>query len=223
MSGDHIDRLAGMLASAAEAAAGVSGSAPGGVRAVEPGPHGRWYLVALEGPSFLCLRADLEPEESLAAVDEVARACLLVESAEALIDAGALRAVQGAATGLAPWEGELPDAHAAMVRAAAASALLADWADDPLRAVASVVALDDAIALQDRARGAYAAFVGATDPLVARQGGLDQDLVRALGAAENAAAAAGLADALAGVLAGGMEAIGEGAAEMTALHVTPLR
>ena len=49
------------------------------------------------------------------------------------------------------------------------------------------------------------------------------DLVRALGTAENAAAAAGLADALRSVLAGGMEQIGEGADEITALHVTPLQ
>ena len=52
---------------------------------------------------------------------------------------------------------------------------------------------------------------------------LDPALVQALAGAERAAAAAGLSDALSGVLAGGMEAIGEGAAEMTALHLTPLR
>lgn len=223
MSGDAIDRLVRDLSAAAEAAAGVAGTAPGGARIVEPGPGGRWYLVALEGPAFLCLRADLEPEESHARVDEVARACLLLESAEALIDAAALRALTPAVAGLLPWQAELQVAYDAISRAAEGAVQLADWADDPQRAVASLVALDDAIGRQDRARAAYASFVGATEPLVGRQDSLDPELVRALGVVENAAAAAGLADALRGVLAAGMEQIGEGAAEITALHVTPLR
>ena len=223
MSGDVVDRLVRELSAAAEAAAGIAGTAPGGARIVEPGPDGRWYLVALEGPAFLCLRADLEPEESLARVDEVARACLLLESAEALIDAQALRALAPAAAALDPWSADMQVAYDALVRAAEAAAHLADWADDPQRAVASLVALDDAIGRQDRARAAYASFVGATEPLVGRQDSLDADLVRALGTAENAAAAAGLADALRSVLAGGMEQIGEGADEITALHVTPLQ
>jgi archaellum biogenesis protein FlaJ (TadC family) len=100
---------------------------------------------------------------------------------------------------------------------------LADWREDPLRVIASLVALDDAIARQDRARAAYASFVGATEPLVAKQDELAPDFVRALGAVESAAAAAGLADALGGVVAAGMDAIEEGADEMTAAHITPLR
>jgi hypothetical protein len=223
MSGEAVDRLVRELSAAAEAAAGIAGTAPGGARIVEPGPDGRWYLVALEGPAFLCLRNDLEPEQSLARVDEVARACLLLESAEALIDPVALRAMAPAAAALEPWRGEMQVACDAFTRAAERAAQLADWAEDPQRAVASLVALDDAIGRQDGARAAYASFVGATDPLVARQSSLDAELVRVLGAAENAAAAAGLADALSGVLAAGIEAIGEGAAEMTALHVTPLQ
>ena len=223
MSGEVVDRLVRDLSAAAEAAAGIAGTAPGGARIVEPGLEGRWYLVALEGPAFVCLRADLEPEESLARVDEVARACLLVESTEALIDVAALRALAPAAAALDRWRGEMQVACDAIVRAAEGVAHLADWAEEPQRAIASVVALDDAIGRQDRARAAYASFVGATEPLVGRQDTLDPDLVRALGAAENAAAAAGLADALRSVLAGGMEQIGEGAAEITALHVTPLR
>lgn len=223
MSGEAVDRLVRELGAAAEAAAGISGALPGGARAVEPGHDGRWYLVALEGPAFLCLRADLDPETSFSRVDEVARACLLVESADALLDAAALRALAPAAAGLAPWRPQMEAAVAAIVRAGDAAAHLADWADDPLRAVASVIALDEAIALQDRARAAYASFVGATDPLVGRQGEMDADLVSALGAVENAAAAAGLADSLGSVLAAGIDAIGEGAAEITALHVTPLK
>ena len=223
MSGDVVDRLVRDLGAAAEAAAGIAGTAPGGARIVEPGPDGRWYLVALEGPAFLCLRADLEPEQSYARVDEVARACLLVESAEALIDVAALRALAPAAAALDAWRGEMQVACDALARAAEGAGHLAHWAEAPTRAIASIVALDDAIGHQDRARAAYASFVGATEPLVARQDSLDADLVRALGAAENAAAAAGLADALRSVLAGGVDAIGEGAAEMTALHVTPLQ
>lgn len=223
MSGEAVDRLVRDLGAAAEAAAGVSGLLPGGARAVEPGHDGRWYLVALEGPAFLCLRADLDPETSFSRVDEVARACLLVESADALLDVVALRSLTPAAAALAPWREQMQVAVDAIVRAGEAAERLAAWADDPLRAVASVIALDEAIARQDRARAAYATFVGATEPLVARQGELDADLVSALGAVENAAAAAGLADSLGGVLAAGMDAIGEGAAEITALHVTPLR
>jgi len=153
----------------------------------------------------------------------LARAVLLVESAEVLLDPVALRALAPTAEALAPWEADLTMALDALSRAGEAALHLAEWREDHLRAVASLVALDDAIGRQNRARGAYATFVGATEVLVARQDSLDPTMVQALIAVESAAAAAGLADSLGGVLAASMGSIEEGAAEMMAAHLTPLR
>ena len=223
MSSDPLHRLSADLESAIAAAMDVHDDPPIGLRPVEPGTGGRSYLVAFEGPAFLCLRDDMQPETSRARVDEIARVALVVESAEHLIDPDALRALAPAVLGLVPWQADIAVAIGALRRAGVCAGELADWREDPLRVIASLVALDDAIACQDRARAAYASFVGATEPLVAKQDELAPDFVRALGAVESAAAAAGLADALGGVVAAGMDAIEEGADEMTAAHITPLR
>ncbi len=223
VSGDPFTRLSSDVESAVAAAIAVAGMDPLGLRPVEPGTGGRGYVVAFDGPAFLCLNTDLKPERSAARADELARAVLLVESAEVLLDPVALRALAPAAEALAPWEADLTMALDALSRAGEAALHLAEWREDHLRAVASLVALDDAIGRQGRARGAYAAFVGATETLVARQESLDPAMVRALAAAESAAAAAGLADSLGGVLAASMGSIEEGAAEMMAAHLTPLR
>ncbi len=223
VSSDPISRLSSDLESAVAAAIEVAGMEPLGLRPVEPGTGGRGYVVAFDGPAFLCLNTDLKPERSAARADELARAVLLVENAEELLDPVALRALAPAVAALAPWEADLTMALDALSRAGEAALYLAEWREDDLRAVASLVALDDAIGRQNRARGAYAAFVGATETLVAQQESLDTAMVQALGAAESAAAAAGLADSLGGVLAASMGVIEDGAAEMMAAHLTPLR
>ncbi len=223
VSSDPLTRLSSDIESAVAAAIEVAGMEPLGLRPVEPGTGGRGYVVAFDGPAFLCLNTDLKPERSAARADELARAVLLIESAEELLDPVALRALTPAVEALAQWEEDLTMALHALSRAGEAALHLAEWREDHLRAVASLVALDDAIGRQNRARGAYAAFVGATETLVTQQESLDTAMVQALGAAESAAAAAGLADSLGGVLAGSMGLIEEGAAEMMAAHLTPLR
>lgn len=222
MSGDSVTLLLADLTAACDAGQAMVGREVLGLRAVEPGTGGRSYLVAFDGPSFLCLDGSFGAERSLVRVRAVAHAGLVVEHAEALIDPAALRAVGPISVRLAPWEEQVPAAVAALRRAAAAADDLAEWREDPLRAVASLPALDDALIRHERVRGAYAAFVQATDPLVERQDSLDAGLLQVLTEVESVAATAGLAAPLAGFLAQSMQAIGEGADEMVAAILTPL-
>ena len=111
----------------------------------------------------------------------------------------------------------------ALGRAADAADALAEWRDDPRRIVASLVDLDEATAIQERAHAAYATFAGVTEPLVERQDSLDAALVTALVDVERAADAAGLGASLGKLLAEAMPGIVEAADEMARAHVTPLR
>jgi len=222
VTGDSVTRLLADLAAARDVGQAMASREALGLRAVEPGTGGRSYVVAFDGPSFLCLDGSFGAERSLVRVRAVAHASLVVEHAEALIDPTALRAVGSTSVRLEPWQDEVPAAVAALRRAAVAADDLAEWREDPLRAVASLPALDDALIRHERLRGAYAAFVQATDPLVERQDSLDVGLLQALTEIESIADTAGLGASLAGFLAQSMQAIGEGADEMVAAILTPL-
>lgn len=222
MSDDPATRLLADLAAARDAAQAITDRQALGLRAVEPGTGGRSYVVAFDGPGFVCLNEVCEPEPSLVRMRSVAHACLVVEHAEVLLDPAALRAVGPTAVRLEPWEGELHTAVAALHRAAVAADDLADWRDDPLRAIASLPALDDALIRHERVRGAYAAFVKATDQLVERQDSLGADLLQVLTEVEAVAGRAGLGASLAGVLAQSMDRLAEGADEMVGASLTPL-
>lgn len=214
--------LAMQMAAARDAAEARAGSSMLGLRAVAPGTGGMAWLVAFEGPAFLCLDQALQPAVSLARVRDVAQASLAAEVVEEMVDADALRAVVPAAAALQEWRGELAAAVEALERAAGNATALADWRGAPERVIASLVALDAAVALQERAHAAYATFVGVTEPLVERQDQLDSRLLAGLSAVEQAAAAAGLGASLGKLMGQGMGGIAEAADEMAASHLTPL-
>lgn len=224
MSGDlDIARMEGDMMAAREAAVGVAGVPMLGLRPVRPGTGGRAWLVALEGPAFLCLDDALDPETSLARFRDVAQAGLAAELVDDAVDAAALRAFRAPATAMDAFANDLSAAVDALARAADAADELAAWREDPRRVVASLVDLDEAAAIQERAHAAYATFAGVTEPLVERQGSLDPALLQALIEVERAADAAGLGASLGKMLAEGMPGIVEAADEMARAHVTPLR
>lgn len=224
MSGDlDIARMEGDMMAAREAAVGVAGVPMLGLRAVRPGAGGRAWLVALEGPAFLCLDDALDPEPSLTRFRDVAQAGLAAELVDDAVDAAALRAFRAPAGAMAGWVGDMPAAVEALGRAAAAADDLATWREDPRRIIASLIDLDEAAAIQERAHAAYATFAGLTEPLVERQDSLDPALLQALIEVERAADAAGLGASLGKMLAEAMPGIVEAADEMARAHVTPLQ
>ena len=133
------------------------------------------------------------------------------------------RARVGADDAMAGWVGAMPAAVEALGRAAAAADDLATWREDPRRIIASLIDLDEAAAIQERAHAAYATFAGLTEPLVERQDSLDPALLQALIEVERAADAAGLGASLGKMLAEAMPGIVEAADEMARAHVTPLQ
>lgn len=224
MSGDlDIARMEGDMMAAREAAVGVAGVPMLGLRAVRPGAGGRAWLVALEGPAFLCLDDALDPEPSLTRFRDVAQAGLAAELVDDAVDAAALRAFRAPADAMAAWVADMPAAVEALGRAAAAADELATWREDPRRIIASLIDLDEAAAIQERAHAAYATFAGLTEPLVERQESLDPALLQALIEVERAADAAGLGASLGKMLAEAMPGIVEAADEMARAHVTPLQ
>lgn len=224
MSGDlDIARMEGDMMAAREAAVGVAGVPMLGLRAVRPGAGGRAWLVALEGPAFLCLDDALDPEPSLTRFRDVAQAGLAAELVDDAVDAAGLRAFRAPADAMAGWVGDMPAAVEALGRAAAAADDLATWREDPRRIIASLIDLDEAAAIQERAHAAYATFAGLTEPLVERQDSLDPALLQALIEVERAADAAGLGASLGKMLAEAMPGIVEAADEMARAHVTPLQ
>lgn len=238
------------------AAEAIAGRPMLGLRPVDAGTGGRTWLVAFEGPAFLCLDAARDPVRSLARARDVAQVGVAAEAVDDAVDAAALRAVRpeadllaglvgvaradvaGGGAGGAPT-GDVqvgvrggadepprplvaPAAVEALARAARAAERLAEWRDDEARAVASLVALDEAVSLQGRAHAAYATFASLTEPLVERQGELRPDLLAALVGVEQAAAAAGLGASLGAMLGEAMGGIVEAADEMARAHITPL-
>lgn len=204
------------------AGARVAGRPPLGVRAVESAAERRSYLLAFDGPAFLCLDARLAAEGDARRAHEAASAGLLWEHVEALVDASALRGLV-AAIGRVLAQGDDPLPMTAALETVAARALeLAAWRDEPMRALASLPSLDEAVALHERLVGAWARFVRASEPLVAAQDSLPADRVATLRAVEEAAAAAGASHRLADRLAGLMPDCEDGAAQMLTAHLTPL-
>lgn len=214
--------LVARLASARDAAIGLTGRDPLGVRAVEPAAERRSYLAAFDGPAFLCLAADLSAEVDVRRAREAASASLLWEHVEVLIDAGALRDLARAAGRLLARGGDPADVAESLELVAARALDLAAWRGDPLRALASLPQLDDAVALHERLVGAYARFVRASEPLVSVQDSLAPELIEALRAVEEGAGRAGAAQQLAGRLAGAMPECEDGADQIVAAHLTRL-
>jgi hypothetical protein len=229
VSGDdeELVELAERLGAAVDAAtAAAGGRAPLGVRAVEAAPGRRGYLVAFEGPAFLCLADDLTPERGTQRARQTASAGLLWEHAEQLVDAEALRELARAIGRLLALGGPGPDvaeAFETLERVAARAIELAAWRERPIRALARLDDLDRASRMQERLAGAYARFVRASDPLVAVQESLDAELVQRLRAVEEAAGRAGAGERLADRLARALPDCDDGADQILAAHLTRLR
>ena len=219
----RIEELVDALGRARDAARALAGDEPLGVRAVEAAPGRRDYLVAFAGPSFLCVDGGLRPADDLRRAREAASASLLWEQVESLVDAAALRAL-AAAVGRLLALGEDPEGILPILETVAARALeLAAWREVPLRALASVPDLDEAVRLHGRLSGAYARFVRTSEPLVAAQDTLSGSLLEGLQALERAAGEAGAAERLADRLAAALPGCEELAGEMLASHLSPLR
>lgn len=224
MSGPlDVQALQDDMGAARGAAEALAGRPMAGLRAVRPGTGGRAWMVAFDGPEFLCMNQSLAPVADIARVRDVAQALLASELVDEMVDAPALRALRPHVDVLARFEGDLPAAVQALRRAADACDELAAWRDQPERIVASLVDIDAAVLIQARAHSAYATFSAVTEPLVARQQELPADLLAALVAVEQGASDAGLGMALGKVLGEGMPGIVEAADEMAAAHITPLR
>lgn len=211
------------LSRARDAAARVAGRDPLGVRAVETSPGRRGYVVAFEGPAFLCLTGDLAPEDDPRRARETASAGLLWEHLETLVDADALRELAQAIGRALARDSEPREVSETLAVVATRALEAAAWRELPERALASLPAIDDAVALNERLVGAYARFVRASEPLAMAQDTLPPERVQALREVEEAAGRAGAAQRLAEGLAGAMPDCADGAAQMIAAHVTRLR
>ncbi len=221
MDDPSLDQLVAALADARERAQEVAGAAAVGVRAVEPARDRRWYLCAFEGPRFVCLDAELMVERDARRVHQAAACALLVEHAEGLIEQGELDLLAAAAAALAIHveAAELADALSSLQ---AAARDLAAWRASPARAVASLAELEAGIRLHDDARRQYERYLEGTEPLVAIQDRLADELVAALRDLEEAAGRAGIASPLSSTIAEAMPALDTAAAQIIDAHVTPL-
>ncbi len=209
------------LEGAALGAAAVVGREPIGVRAVEPSAGERWYLCAFEGPGFLCLDRDHNPENTRRHARHAAGCALLVEHAESLLDPAELDLTAGVAgrVGAVLDDDEVVEALGALE---ADVASLSAWRSQPERAIASLPALETAIALHDTARAGFERFIEASEPLVAIQDELPAEVVDGLRDLEEAADRAGLARPLALAVSEAIAVIDAGTQEILDLHLTPL-
>ena len=221
MTDDLLEALVARLGDASAQAHATVGSAPVGVRAVEPASGQRWYLCAFDGPRFLCLDATMRVERDRRRVRQAATCALLVEHVEGLIEQGELDILASASSALATHV-EAVDLRDALGGLAAAAAQLSNWCAAPDRAIASLAALEAGIQIHDAARRQYERFVEGTQPLVAIQDRLADELIAALRDVEEAAGRAGIAGAIPGAIAQAMQTLDTGAAEILAAHVTPL-
>lgn len=211
------------LTEAREAAVRIVGREPLGLRAVEPAPGQRWYLCAFDGPSFLCLDVTLRPEAEHGRIREVASGNLLIERAEGLIDSAELSYLAGAAGRLLAATAEPAEVTASLEAVAQRALEMAAWRESPQREVASVAALDTAIALHERFHRAYGHFVSVSQPLVEKQDELDPELVSGLRVFEEAAGRAGVGDSLARILGQIVEDCAEGAEQVLSSLVVQQR
>lgn len=209
------------LEGAARGAAAVAGRDPIGVRAVEPSAGERWYLCAFEGPAFLCLDRDHNPEGARRRAQHAAGCALLVEHAESLLDAAELDLTAGVAgrVGAVLDDAAVAEALGALETGVAA---LAAWRSEPERAIASLPALETVIQLHDLARAGYQHFIEVSEPLVAIQDALPEEVVDGLRDLEEAAGRAGLARPLALAVSEAIAVIDAGTREILELHLTPL-
>jgi hypothetical protein len=217
-----LEGLVERLEHARGAAQRAAGRTPLGLREVEFAPGTRHYLCAFEGPAFICLADAGSPVTDVHVVHRVATVGLVWEQLEADVDPSRLGDVAAAAARVLA----ATDAPVQMVEAVAETAehavAISAWRESPLRAVASLAQVDVLFALQERGHRAYSRFIQGSEPLVARQDELSQDLVAALGGFERASIAAGLGARLADRLGAVVSSCDQAAGEIVAAHLTPL-
>ena len=97
------------MGAAQAAAEALAGRPMAGLRAVRPGTGGRAWMVAFDGPEFLCLDHSLAPVDDIARVRDVAQALLAAEVVDEMVDAPALRAMRPHVEVLARFESPPPD------------------------------------------------------------------------------------------------------------------
>lgn len=221
MADDSLEALVAALGDAHATAEAAVGAVPVGVRAVEPASGWRWYLCAFDGPRFLCLDAALHIERDRRRVRQAATGALLVEHVEGLIEQGELDILASASAALATHV-EAADLRDVLGGLEAAALELSSWCAAPDRAIASLPALEDGIRIHEVARHLYERFVEGTEPLVAVQDRLADELITALREVEEAAGRAGIGRSLPGTIAQAMATFDAGAAEIMTAHVIPL-
>lgn len=210
------------LQAAYAAAAALAGAEPLGLRAVEHSPGSRAYLCAFEGPRFLCLTASLEAQASASRVREVAAAGMLWEHLEQAVDPEALGELVGAIGRLLALGDEPREVTESLERVAARALELKAWREEPVRAVASMLAMDAATALQERLHAAYSLYVRASEPLVGTQDTLPVELVGALRSVEQCAAMARAPERLADILGAALPDSTDSADQVVEDHITRL-
>jgi hypothetical protein len=218
---DPLQTLVTALGRAQARAEAVIGEPAAGVRAVEPAAGRRWYLCAFAGPRFLCLDVTMQVERDVLRVHRAAACALVVEHAEGLIEQGEMDVLASASTTLMAYveAADLGDALGGLARDAHE---LARWSAAPERAVASLPALEAAIALHEDARRHYERFMKRTEPLVEIQDRLSDELVGALRDVEQAAGRAGLLTPVPAAIAQAMQTLDAGAGEIVAAHAEAL-
>lgn len=220
---DAGDALLQDLRAAYAAGHAVARREPLGVRAVEWAPGERGYLAAFEDGGFLCLDAGLRPVSDARRIREIAGTGLLWEHLEEALDPERLDGVAAAIGRLLAAGGDPREVAEPLERVAARVIELIEWRVRPERALASLVDLDEVTALHDRAHAAYGNYLRATEPLVERQDDLPGELIAALRDVEQAAGWAGLLERLAEAMARAMAPAAEGADQVVAAHITPVR
>jgi hypothetical protein len=216
-----LEELVERLERARQAAERIVGARALGLREVELAPGARNYLCAFEGPAFVCVTATGTPVDDAHVVHRVATVSLVWEQLEADVDPSRLDDVAAAAARVLAATDAVMMTEVVAETAEHAMAIRA-WRESPLRAVASLVQVDVLFALQERGHRAYVRFVQATEPLVARQHELPEELVAALGGFERTAIDAGLGARLADRLGEVIGLCDQAAAEVVAAHATPL-
>ena len=222
MNDDPAEALLGQLTAAQSAAEQITGTSPLGIRAVEITPGDRAYLCAYDGPAFLCIGPDLRPLDSVRRVEQVATASLVWEQLEAMLDADRLRDLVAAAARVLAVASEPVEMTESVQAVAEAALVVAEWRDQPQRALASLPEIDVVSGRHERVFRAYERFVASTEDLVAQQDALDADLVAALRGFEEAAGRASVAERLAPRLGPVIEACHGASGEITSSHLTPL-
>ncbi len=203
---DDVAALVDELTRATRSAAELGAGNVAGARAIEARPGVRVYMCAFSDGRIGCVDGEGRAVTDVGRFRETLRAALLVEHAEETVDVAAFQVLEQAASKLRAHTDDPAIVRSADDLAAAATGIV-EWRLDPIRTVARVGDLDQAVVLHGATHRAFLGFIAATDPLVAVQDTLPGPLRDALRDVEQASGAAGVSGALAPRLAGALAGI----------------